>query len=162
MAKQIRQDDNKTTVFWGCPQHINSANGKPFYFIFPISLSQFNPLKIVQPIHNLLLASEHSANICACMCSCKELFFPWLPDDCLMTAWWLPDDYLMTTWWLSNDDLVKFIYSEKATKFCEIFPLLLTVCTAVKSKGKISQNFVAFSKYMNFKHKSSQYLRNKI
>ena len=45
---------------------------------------------------------------------------------------------------------VKFIYSEKATKFCKIFPLLLTVCTVVKSKGKISQNFVAFSEYMNF------------
>ena len=28
---------------------------------------------------------------------------------------------------------------------------ILTVCTAVKSKGKISQNFVAFSEYMNFK-----------
>ena len=48
---------------------------------------------------------------------------------------------------------VKFIYSEKAAKFCEIFPLLLTVCTVVKSKGKISQNFVAFSEYMNFKGK---------
>ena len=47
--------------------------------------------------------------------------------------------------------LVKFIYSEKAANFCEIFPLLLTVCTVVKSKGKISQNFVAFSEYMNFK-----------
>ena len=46
---------------------------------------------------------------------------------------------------------VKFIYSEKATKFCEIFPSLLTVCTIVISKGKISQNFVAFSEYMNFK-----------
>ena len=47
----------------------------------------------------------------------------------------------------------KFIYSEKATKFCKIFTLLLTVCTVVKSKGKISQNFVAFSEYyMNFKH----------
>ena len=45
---------------------------------------------------------------------------------------------------------VKFIYSEKATKFCEICPLLLTVCTVVKSK-KISQSFVAFSEYMNFK-----------
>ena len=44
----------------------------------------------------------------------------------------------------------KFIYSEKATKFCKISTLLLTVCTAVKSKGKISQNFVAFSEYMNF------------
>jgi hypothetical protein len=29
--------------------------------------------------------------------------------------------------------LLKFIYSEKATKICEIFPLLLTVCTVVKS-----------------------------
>ena len=46
--------------------------------------------------------------------------------------------------------MVKFIYSEAATKFCEIFHLLLTVCTVVKSKGKISQNFVAFSEYMNF------------
>ena len=45
---------------------------------------------------------------------------------------------------------LKFIYSEKATKFCEIFPLLLTVCNVVKSKGKFSQNFVAFSEYMNF------------
>ena len=42
------------------------------------------------------------------------------------------------------------MYSEKATKFCEIFTLLLTVCTVVKSKVKISQNFVAFSEYMNF------------
>ena len=46
---------------------------------------------------------------------------------------------------------LKFIYSEKAAKFCKIFPLLLTVCTVVKSKGKISQNFLAFSEYLNFK-----------
>ena len=45
---------------------------------------------------------------------------------------------------------VKFIHSEKATNFCEIFTLLLTVCTVVKSKVKVSQNFVAFSEYMNF------------
>ena len=45
---------------------------------------------------------------------------------------------------------LKSIYSEKATKFCEIFALLLTVCTAVKSKVKISQNFAAFLEYMNF------------
>ena len=49
--------------------------------------------------------------------------------------------------------LVKFIYSEKATKFREIFPLLLTRVHTVKSKGKISQNFVAFSEYMNFKNR---------
>ena len=47
-------------------------------------------------------------------------------------------------------ELLKFIYSEKATKFCEIFPLLLTTVHTVKSKRKISQNFVAFSEYMNF------------
>ena len=46
--------------------------------------------------------------------------------------------------------LLKFIYSEKATKFSEIFPLILSVCALDKSKGKISQNFVAFSEYMNF------------
>ena len=47
-------------------------------------------------------------------------------------------------------EFVKFIYSEKATKFCEIFTLLLTRIHTVKSKVKISQNFVAFSEYMNF------------
>ena len=45
---------------------------------------------------------------------------------------------------------LKFIYSEKATKFCEIFTLLLTTEHTVKSKVKISQHFVAFSEYMNF------------
>ena len=46
--------------------------------------------------------------------------------------------------------IVKFVNSEKATKFCKIVPFLLTVCTVVKRKGKISQNFVAFSEYINF------------
>ena len=35
--------------------------------------------------------------------------------------------------------ILKLIYSKKATTFCEIFPLLLTICTVVKSKGKISK-----------------------
>ena len=43
------------------------------------------------------------------------------------------------------------IYSEKATKFCEIFTLLLYYVVPVKSKVKILKNFVAFSEYMNFK-----------
>ena len=51
-----------------------------------------------------------------------------------------------------------FIYSEKATKFCEIFTLLLTVCTVVKSEVKISQNFVAFSEYMNYNSEIMQKL----
>ena len=46
--------------------------------------------------------------------------------------------------------VVKFIYSEKATKFCDIFTLLLTCTTKDKSKVKILQNFAAFSEYMNF------------
>ena len=45
---------------------------------------------------------------------------------------------------------LKLIYSENATKFFEIFPLLLTTVHTNKSKGKISQNFVAFSGYKNF------------
>ena len=45
---------------------------------------------------------------------------------------------------------VKFIYSEKATNFCRIFPLLLSYIVPVKSKVKILQNFLAFWEYMNF------------
>ena len=45
---------------------------------------------------------------------------------------------------------LKFIYSEKATKFCKIFNFFLTTVDTAKSKVKISQNFVAFSEYMNF------------
>ena len=45
---------------------------------------------------------------------------------------------------------VKFIYSEKATKFWKIFTLILSYAVPVKSKVKILQNFVAFSEYMNF------------
>ena len=47
--------------------------------------------------------------------------------------------------------VLKFIYSQKATKFFKISPLLLTALHTVKIKGKISQNFVAFSEYMHFK-----------
>ena len=46
--------------------------------------------------------------------------------------------------------VIKFIYSEKATKFCEISTLILSYVVQVKSKVEISQNFVAFSEYMNF------------
>ena len=51
-------------------------------------------------------------------------------------------------WWKENNPIVKFKYSEKATKFCEIFTLLLTIIHTVKSKAKISQNVVAFSEYL--------------
>ena len=55
-----------------------------------------------------------------------------------------------------SSNAIKFIYSEKATKFCEIFPLLLTVCSAFKSKRKILQYCVAFSEYMNFNKRPEQ------
>ena len=45
---------------------------------------------------------------------------------------------------------LKFVYSEKATKFCEISTLLLSTVHTDKCKVEISQNFVAFSEYMNF------------
>ena len=50
---------------------------------------------------------------------------------------------------------LKFTYSEKPTKFCEIFTLLLSYVVPVKSEVKISQNFVGFSEYVNFKVKIS-------
>ena len=46
--------------------------------------------------------------------------------------------------------MIKFMYSERATNFCEISTLLLSYVVPVKSKVDILQNFVAFSEYMNF------------
>ena len=45
---------------------------------------------------------------------------------------------------------IKFIYSEKATKLCEISTLDLSYVVPVKSTGEISKNLVVFSEYMNF------------
>ena len=50
--------------------------------------------------------------------------------------------------------LVKFIYSEKATKCCEISTVNLSYVVPVKSAVEIQQNFVGFSEYMNFKQMS--------
>ena len=49
-----------------------------------------------------------------------------------------------------------FIYSEKATKFCEISTLGLSYVVTVKSTVEISQNFVAFLEYMNLKAKNAR------
>ena len=49
-----------------------------------------------------------------------------------------------------TNGFLKFIYSEKATKCCEISTLPLTTVHTVKNKVEITQNFVAFSEYMNF------------
>ena len=57
---------------------------------------------------------------------------------------------------LSN--VIKFIHSEKATKFCEISTVDLSYVVSVKSTVKILQNFVAFSEYMNF-NKLGEFLK---
>ena len=49
--------------------------------------------------------------------------------------------------------MIKFIYSEKATNFCQISTVYLSYVVTVKSTVEISQNFVAFSEYMNFTKK---------
>ena len=45
---------------------------------------------------------------------------------------------------------LKFIYSEKPTKFCEFFTEDLFVTAKDQYKVEISQNFVVFSECMNF------------
>ena len=45
---------------------------------------------------------------------------------------------------------LKFIYSEKATKFCEISTNYLSYVVPVKYLVEISKKFVAFTEYMNF------------
>ena len=47
-------------------------------------------------------------------------------------------------------ELIKFIYSEKATNFCKISTIDLFYVVTVKSMVEILQNFVAVSEYMNF------------
>ena len=49
---------------------------------------------------------------------------------------------------------LKFRCYEKATKFDEIFILVLTSLSDVKTKMDISSNFVAFSENLNFSNKS--------
>ena len=54
-------------------------------------------------------------------------------------------DRLYTKW-----QILKFIYPEKTNNFCEISKVDLSYVVTVKSTVEISQNFVAFSEYMNF------------
>ena len=52
--------------------------------------------------------------------------------------------------------IVKFIYSEKAPKFCKISTIDLSYVVPAKSTVDISQNYVAFSEYMNFTKRSDK------
>ena len=51
--------------------------------------------------------------------------------------------------------IIKFIYFEKPTIFCEISTVDLSYVLTAKSTVEISQNFVAFSEYMNFTKQNS-------
>jgi hypothetical protein len=53
--------------------------------------------------------------------------------------------------------ILKFIYSEKATKFCEIFTVDLSYVMPVKSMVEILKNVEAFSEYMNFKKHDGEF-----
>ena len=87
-------------------------------------------------------------------------FFIWSPDMHL-TEHAMRDSFLEWNNLIFNYVLflyllvqkpIKFIYSEKATHFCEISTLNLSYIVTVKSMVEISQNFVAFSEYMNFNY----------
>ena len=91
----------------------------------------------------------------------KSLIFIPIPIRILILLWnktkcmrilltFLPPKNSRLHMWVDAQLALKFIYSEKATKFCKIFTLYLTVCIVVKFKVEILQNFVAFSEYMNF------------
>ena len=55
----------------------------------------------------------------------------------------------------SSEQIVNFIYVFwEGHKICKMFTLLLSYVVPVKSKVKISQNFVAFPEYMNFMAKA--------
>ena len=51
---------------------------------------------------------------------------------------------------------IKSIYSEKVTQFREISTVDLTITTQDKSTVEISQKFVAFLEYMNFKNPNDE------
>ena len=54
------------------------------------------------------------------------------------------------TGFFTSNSQSKFIYSEKATRFCEISTVDLTGTTKDKSTVEILQNVSSFSEYMNF------------
>ena len=86
------------------------------------------------------------SNLCI-ICTCAinwKIYCPFLIDELLLQK-------LPVTNVISPRLQLKFVYSEKATKFCEISTLLLSTVHTDKNKVEISQNFVAFSEYMNFK-----------
>ena len=62
---------------------------------------------------------------------------------------------------LSSVVLVKFIYSEKATNFCEFSTINLSYVVTVKSTVEILQNFVVFSESIHeFQQKKQEFCQD--
>ena len=57
---------------------------------------------------------------------------------------------------MMGSERLKFMYSEKAIKFCKTSTVDLSYVVSVKSTVEILQNFVAFSEYMNFKENKNK------
>ena len=76
------------------------------------------------------------------------LFFAWIDLDRLKGGHFRT--YILDFLLYVILQYIKFIYSEKATKFCEITTIDLIIITYDKSTVEISQKFVALSEYMNF------------
>ena len=101
-------------------------------------------------VSSIFLSFIASVTVISSISSIKSTSFQ---KECDKDNWAFPIVTLKRSLWSDHTYAsvrLKFIYSEKATKFCEISILLLSVCTVNQSKVEILQNFVAFSEYTNF------------
>ena len=89
-----------------------------------------------------------SLNTFVCLCVCFFLHVSLVPNKRVYLFIW-------------QAARLKFIYSEKVTKFCDNSTLLLSYVEPVKNKVKILQKFLAFSEYMNFNRELRVAINNK-
>ena len=90
-------------------------------------------------VHRFLLAGNWKMNARHCSVTtfhnyCQKSVWSFTASGWLHSCWFFPH--------------LKFIYSEKATKFCKISTVDLSYGVTVKSTVEILQYFLAFSEYM--------------
>ena len=121
---------------FSCPQFYKPVTGQVLYFA-----TQYNRwtsyIREIPKFKDLGFWTKRS-NPAQCVTS------PWRPLNAML-RWPFRKNLRHTV-----RSLLKFIYSEKATKFCKISTLLLSYVVPIKSKVEILKNFVAFSECMNF------------
>ena len=139
----------KTWKNW--PQKLLKIGPDSFFSVLPMGP---NPAQISIPVPYIsppwdfsimTLVSGHALQ-CLWHFSCSHCLWNlcnlcWLYAKTHISVYWSGKIYCI---------YLKFKYSEKATKFCEISTLDLSYVVTVKSTVEISKNFVAFSQYMNF------------